>query len=201
MTRLARVVDEGRQLRVRLEESTEALAQLRILCHELPFEDGHRAQGEQAHHGAHLQTLGPAVRQPEHVVEEPVLLVPHPHVLAGADHRRCDPQEMLDELDAHVEIGWPFERQLRGDLEHVLGEERHPGGAVGLLQVPAGRQRRAAVEDADIVQSQEAALEDVVAGAVLAVHPPGEVQRQLVEGALEPFEVTPAAVGLSPGGT
>ena len=96
---------------------------------------------------------------------------------------------MLDEFDGHVDVGRLGQRQLYGDLEHVLAEERHPGGAVGLLQVPAGRQRRAAVEDADVVQPQEAALEDVVAGAVLAVHPPGEVEQELVEGALEPVEV------------
>ena len=71
--------------------------------------------------------------------------------------------------------------QLDGDLQHVLAEEGHPGGAVGLLQVAAGGQRSAAVEDADVVEAEEAALEDVLAEAVLAVDPPGEVQQQLVE--------------------
>ena len=70
------------------------------------------------------------------------------------------------------------------------------GGAVGLLQVAAGRQRRATVKDPDVVQPQEAALEDVVAGAVFAVHPPGEVEQQLLEGALEPVEVPLAVSGL-----
>ena len=72
-------------------------------------------------------------------------------------------------------------------------EQRHPGGAVRLLEMSARRQRSAAVEDADVVEPEEAALEDVVAGAVLAVDPPGEVEQQLLEGALEPVEV-----GLSP---
>ena len=53
--------------------------------------------------------------------------------------------------------------EFDGDVEHVLAVQRHPGGAVGLLEVAAGRQRRAAVEDADVVQAEEAALEDVVA--------------------------------------
>ena len=44
---------------------------------------------------------------------------------------------------------------------------------------------RAAVEDADVVEAEEAALEDVAALRVLAVDPPGEVQHQLVEHALE----------------
>ena len=46
-----------------------------------------------------------------------------------------------------------------------------------------------AVERADVVEAEEAALEDVVALGVLAVHPPGEVEEQLVEDALEEVEV------------
>ena len=53
------------------------------------------------------------------------------------------------------------------------------------LIVAAGRQRRAAVEDADIVEPEKPALEDVAALGVLAVHPPGEIQHQLVEDAFE----------------
>ena len=71
-------------------------------------------------------------------------------------------------------------RQLRRQLQHVLAEERHPCRAVRLLEVAAGGERRAAVEDADVIQAEEAALEDVLAEAVLAVHPPGEVEQQLV---------------------
>ena len=75
-------------------------------------------------------------------------------------------------------------------------EEGHPGGAVRLLQVAPGGQRGAAVEDADVVEAEEAALEDVLAEAVLAVHPPGEVQHELVEGRLEEVEIGLAAQGL-----
>ena len=63
-------------------------------------------------------------------------------------------------------------------------EEGHPRGAVRLLQIAAGRQRRAAVEDADVVEAEEAALEHVLAEPVLAVHPPGEVQQSLLNAAL-----------------
>ena len=55
--------------------------------------------------------------------------------------------------------------------------------------IAAGRQRRAAVEHADVVEAEEAALEDVAALGVLAVDPPGEVEQQLVEDALEEREV------------
>ena len=42
-------------------------------------------------------------------------------------------------------------------------------------------QRRRAVDRADVVEAEEAALEHVVALGVLAVDPPGEVEQQLVE--------------------
>ena len=108
--------------------------------------------------------------------------------MAAAIQRKCSTN-----FDDHVLVGRVVGGELDGDLEHVLAEERHPRGAVGLLEVAAGRQRRAAVEDADVVEPEEAALEDVLAEAVLAVHPPGEVQQQLVEGALEEVEVALAA--------
>src|SRR5947199_56147 len=46
---------------------------------------------------------------------------------------------------------------------------------------PAGGLRPGAVEDADVVQPQESAGEQVAAGRVLPVDPPGEVEGQLVE--------------------
>jgi len=58
---------------------------------------------------------------------------------------------------------------------------RHPARAVGLVQVTAGRQLGAAVEDADVVEPQKAALKNVLPFHVLAVHPPVEVEHQLVK--------------------
>ena len=50
-------------------------------------------------------------------------------------------------------------------LQHRQAVHGHPSGAVGLFDVAAGGQRLAAVEDADVVEPQEAAFEDVVAFA------------------------------------
>ena len=55
--------------------------------------------------------------------------------------------------------------------------------------MPSDRQRRGPVEDADIVHAEEAAFEDVEAARVLAVHPPGEIEQQLGEDALEKLAV------------
>ena len=54
----------------------------------------------------------------------------------------------------------------------------------------ARRQGGAAIEDADVVQPQEAAFKDVAPVAVLAVDPPGEVHEQLLEGMCQPAAVT-----------
>ena len=57
-----------------------------------------------------------------------------------------------------------------------------------LMKPPVGS-GCAAVEDADVVQAEKAALEDVAALRVLAVDPPGEIQHQLVEDAFEERQV------------
>src|SRR5262249_48253853 len=67
---------------------------------------------------------------------------------------------------------------------------RHPACAVGLADEAACRQRLAAVEDSDVVEAQKTALKEVATVDVLAVHPPGEVEHQLVEDALQKREVT-----------
>ena len=103
---------------------------------------------------------------------------------------------MLRELQDHVLVGGVVGGELHGEFQHVLAEEGHPGRAVRLLQVAAGGKRGAAVEDADVVEAEEAPLEDVLAEAVLAVHPPGEVQQELVERRLEEIQVRLAAQGL-----
>ena len=41
------------------------------------FDDGGRAERQQAHHRTNLQPLGTAVGKPQHIVVETVFLVPH----------------------------------------------------------------------------------------------------------------------------
>ena len=95
--------------------------------------------------------MGLAVWQPENIVEEAVLFVPHARVATEVRHRRPDPEEVFAELEGHVLVIGIGRRQLRGNFEHVLAIEGHPGGAVGLFQKSAGGQRGAAIEHADIV--------------------------------------------------
>ena len=154
------------------------------------LEDRHRGQRQQADDRAHLQARRAAVREAQHVVEEAVLLVPHLVVaLAHPVHRAGDEQRVLEELLDELLVERLVQRQLDRDAQHLLAEEHHPRRAVGLVEVAAGGQRRRAVEHADVVEPEEAALEDVGAGAVLAVDPPGEVDQQLGEGVLQELDV------------
>ena len=81
-----------------------------------------------------------------------------------------------------------------GHVQHVLAVERHPGRPVRLLERAAGGERGAAVEDADVVEAQEPAGEDVLSLRVLPVHPPVEVEHQALERALQELDVFPAQV-------
>ena len=134
----------------------------------------------------------------EHVVEEAVLLVPEGLSLltAALGHGLGDVQEVLPELAGHVFVGRVAIGQLQRNRHHVEAVHRHPAGAVGLLEPPPGGQLRAAVEHADVVEPEEPALEDVAAVGVLAVDPPREVERQLLEHALEEHAIADAAAPL-----
>ena len=96
---------------------------------------------------------------------------------------------MLEEFRRDVFIDPVVLRQFQRDAQQVQAIHRHPARAVGLVDVAAGRQRRAAVEHADVVEAKEAALENIASLRVLAIHPPGEVEQQLVKDAFEKFQV------------
>ena len=106
-------------------------------------------------------------------------------MLADSVHRIGNPDEVLDELVRDLLVHGVVFGQDEGYLQHALAVERHPRGTVRLLQMTAGRQGTRAVEDADVVEPEEAALEHVVAVGVLAIDPPGKRDQQFVEGGFE----------------
>ncbi len=69
--------------------------------------------------------------------------------------------------------------ELLSDPQHGQEREGDPAGRVRLLQAPSGGHFARPVEDRDVVHPEEAALEQVAAGGVLAVEPPRGVQQQL----------------------
>ena len=46
---------------------------------------------------------------------------------------------MAEEFRGEIDVGRIGQRQLGADLDHVLTEEDHPGRAIGLFQIAAGR--------------------------------------------------------------
>ena len=89
----------------------------------------------QPHHGAHAEGHVLPVH-PEVVVVEAVLLVPE----AGAAqvvHRVDDGDEVLEELRGDIGVYRLVNRELERDRQHRRAIERHPRGAVGLLELLA----------------------------------------------------------------
>ena len=86
--------------------------------------------------------------------------------------------EMLEELRRNVLVSRVVRGKLERHGEHVLAEERHPRRAIGLLQLPAGGAARA-VEHADVVQTEKAALEDVRCRRRPCGSPTSEVEEEL----------------------
>src|SRR5262249_8106603 len=65
-------------------------------------------------------------------------------------------------------------------------------GGVRCSDETDGRQRRASVEDADIVEAEEAALKNISAFGIFAIHPPGEVEQEFLEDAFQKQSVARA---------
>ena len=156
---------------------------------DLLLDRGDAEERQDADDRAHLDRHLRPVRQPQPVVEEPVALVPE----ALRFERLRDQGEVLEELQDEVGCRPAPVVEDRGDRGHAQRVEAHPAGAVGLLEQPAVRQVRA-VERPDVVEAEEAAFEDVRAVAILAVHPPGEVDEQLVEDPLRNSTSRPPSI-------
>ena len=151
-----------------------------------------RAERQQADERADLEPRGRAIRQAQHVVVKAILLVPHA-IVADLVQGGADPQEVLGKLEDEIVVAGIVSGQLDRDLEHVLAEHRHPRGAVGLLEMSAGRQLGAAIEDADVVEAEETALEHALPEPILAIDPPREIDQELAERALQELDVAFAA--------
>ena len=99
---------------------------------------------------------------------------------------------MLDELEGDLFVHRVVFGQNEGDLQHALAVKRHPGRPVRLLQRAARGELGAAVEDADVVETQKSPGEHVAPGGILAVDPPVEVQHQPLKRSFQETQVRPA---------
>ena len=173
-------------MRAVVHEPVQAAIEDRHIVDHVGLDGFDREQRQQAHQRAHLEGRGTAVGQMQDIVEEALGVVPEAvSVVPGLGHGIGDAQEVFEQLGGRILVDGVVLGQLQGNLQQRQTVGAHPGGAVRLVDVPAGGQHRAAVEHADVVHSQEPALEHVVALFVLAIDPPGEVQQQLVK---HPFQ-------------
>src|SRR5690606_32652675 len=104
-------------------------------------------------------------------------------------HGVADEDEVLKEFRGNVLVRPAMLGKLQRHVEHVEAVEAHPPRAVRLFEHAARGQGLGAVEEANVVEPQEAALEDVLAFLVLTVDPPGEVHEEFLEHALKEVEI------------
>ena len=135
-----------------------------------------------------------AVGQLQYVVEEAVFIVPQRDaLLSDVVHGAGNAHKVFEEFAGDVFVGGIFFGKFESDGQHVQAKHGHPAGAVRLLEMPAGRQRRRTIKHPDIVKTEESALENIHAIGIFAVDPPGEIEQQLVKNFFEKAAVGDAA--------
>src|SRR6266849_4189761 len=100
---------------------------------------------------------------------------------------------MLEEFAGDVFVGLIVLGEFKSDGHHVEAEHAHPTSAVGLFEVAARGEGRGAVENSDIVETEEAALKNIVAVGIFSIDPPGEIKKKLVEDAFKETAVSYAS--------
>ena len=118
------------------------------------------------------------------VVKEAVRFIPQA-VTSKLIHCVCDSDIVLKELRGDVFISGVLAGQLQRNREHRETIKRHPGRAIGLRISQSWRELHRAIKQADVVQSQKAACEEVLPVNVLPVNPPREIDEELLKNPLE----------------
>ena len=130
------------QIRPVLDEPASAASETRQLGRDLRVQHLDGKQRDQTDHRAHAQRNLLSVGQVQHVVIELVGIVPQAAaVAADVLHGVRDVEEVLEELRGDVLVHMVVQRQFQRDPQQVERVHRHPRGAVGLVDVAAGRQR------------------------------------------------------------
>src|SRR6516162_5430720 len=181
-------------VRVVVDKPLHAALEARKTVDNVLLESFDGQQGNQSDQRAHFQVMAFPVGKMQDVIVETVFVVPEFDAFAAAVvHRVRDMHEMFEELAGYTFISGVLTSEFERDGKHVQAVHTHPAGAIGLFKVTAGGERSRAVEYADVVETKEPALENVHTFGVLAIHPPGEIQQKLVEGAFEEIAVRFAA--------
>src|SRR5438309_12117161 len=97
---------------------------------------------------------------------------------------------MFEEFRGHVFVNRIGLGEFQRHGKHREAIESHPGGSVRLLEESASWERLRTIESADVIETEETAGEKIVAFGVFAVHPPGEIEQQLLECAFKKSAIT-----------
>ncbi len=175
-----------RHIGVIVDEPLHAALEARQAIDNFRLQRFHGEERDEAYHGANLKVVLASIRQSENVIVEAILVVPQGHAInADIVHGVRDVDEVLEELAGDIFVSNIFLGEFQGNGQHIQAVHAHPTGAVGLFEMSTSGERGGAIEDSDIVESQEAALENVGAVGILAIHPPSEIQKELVKNFFE----------------
>src|SRR2546425_3942748 len=178
--------DVLRDIGMIVDEPLHAALEAGKTIHNFGFERLDGEQRDQPHHRTDLQEVLLAMGETKDVIVEAVLCVPQRNAIPShVVHRVGDVDKVLEEFAGDILVGGILLCKLERNRKHIQAIHAHPTRAVGLLEMPAGWERRGAVENSDVIEAQEAALEDVHAFGIFAIDPPGKVEEKLVEDSFE----------------
>src|SRR5699024_9510990 len=99
-------------------------------------------------------------------------------------------EKVLQKFGSYAFIGIITGGQLQGYRQHIQTVHSHPAGSVRLVQLYITGQFFAAIEYADIIQSQKAALKYVSFIGIFSVNPPRKVDQQFMKNVLQEAVIT-----------
>ncbi|KAI6769955.1 hypothetical protein HG530_004584 [Fusarium avenaceum] len=136
-----------------LNEPVNSLLERRQPVDQLWFESDGRVKRDQTHKRPHGQLLDPRAAPGDGIIVEAIVFVPKRLLLF-----------------------------LTGSKGHCITNEDEVLKELGCdILDTSGGQRLRAVEQTNVVKTQETSLENVLAIGILAVYPPGEVDEELLE--------------------
>src|SRR5205807_7901325 len=98
----------------------------------------------------------------KHIVVKLVFFIPKADAFAAEIvHGGGDAEEMFEKLCRDIFVNVIFTRQLDRDAHQVKGKHSHPTSAIALLEMAAVGKARVAIEDADVIEPEESALENI----------------------------------------
>src|SRR6202162_2909296 len=122
------------------------------------------------------------------IVVKTVLIVPKS--ATDGVYRVDDGHKMVEKLARYILVRGASLGQFECHGHHYATIKRHPCRSIRLFKFSAIRSRSRTVEHADVIQAEKTASEKVFPVGILAVHPPREIQKQLLKSTFEKIQVT-----------